>query len=547
MITGFLRRLPRLLPHSRRMTTTATETPTTNVTPTTSLPKETASPGGTASVNTSFDWESICGKTPLEEIESDISRLKKTFRSGKTLDLDYRLDQIRNLAYAIRDNENKIRDAIKADLKRPDFETMAAEFSVQMGEFNYVVKNLPKWVKDEKVKVTSMAYWNSSPKIRKRPLGSVLVITPWNYPLILAVSPVLGAIAAGNTVALKMSEMSPNASKVIGDIMTAALDPQLFQCFFGGVPETTEILKHRWDKIMYTGNGKVGRIICEAANKYLTPVELELGGKSPVFVTKHCSNLEMAARRIIWGKFVNGGQTCVAPDYVLVCPEVHDKFVAACQKVLDKFYPNNSAESEMAHIATPLHYERLTGLLNSTRGKVVAGGTFNSATRFIAPTIVDGVDANDSLMQGELFGPLLPIVKAMSTEAACNFVLEHHPTPLAEYIFSDNNSEIDYIRDRVSSGGLVINDTLIHVGCVQAPFGGVGDSGNGGYHGKHTFDLFSHSQTVLRQPGWVEMLQKKRYPPYNKSNEKFVRRMVVPSPGFPREGDVRGFWSRLFN
>ncbi|KAG5354981.1 Fatty aldehyde dehydrogenase [Yarrowia sp. B02] len=522
------------------MTTTAT------VTPTASLPKEQETPSSLNTAVPAFDWESICGKTPLEQIESDINRLKNFYRSEKTLDLDYRLDQIRNLAYAIRDNEKRITDAIQADLKRPDFESMTCEFAGQLGEFNYVVKNLPKWVKDEKVKGTSITYWNSSPVVHKRPLGTVLVITPWNYPLVLSVSPVLGAIAAGNTVCLKMSEMSPNASKVIGDIMTEALDPGLFQVFYGGVPETTEILKHRFDKIMYTGNGKVGRIICEAANKYLTPVELELGGKSPVFVTKHCGNMEVAAKRILWGKFVNGGQTCVAPDYILVAPEVHDKFVAACIKVLDKFYPNHSAESGMAHIATPQHFERLTSLLNSTRGKVVYGGTTDPATRFIAPTIVDGVDANDSLMQGELFGPLLPIVKAMPTEAATNFVLDHHPCPLAEYIFSENQQEIDYIRNRVTSGGLVINDTIVHVGCVQAPFGGVGDSGNGGYHGKHTFDLFSHSQTILRQPGWVEFLNKKRYPPYKKSNAKFVRRMIVPSPNFPRHGPVRGFWSKLF-
>lgn len=512
---------------------------TATVTPTTSIPK---SPVSSAP---SFDWESICGKTPIGQIESNINRLRTTFRSGKTLDLDYRLDQLRNLAYMLRDNEDAIRQAIFADLKRPDFESMAAEFGLQWGEFNYVIKNLPKWVKDTKVKGTSMAYWNSSPRIRSRPLGTVLVITPWNYPLILSVSPVLGAIAAGNTVALKMSEMSPNASKVIGDLMAKALDPEIFQVFYGGVPETTEILKHKFDKIMYTGNGKVGRIICEAANKYLTPVELELGGKSPVFVTKHCGNLELAARRILWGKFVNGGQTCVAPDYVLVCPEVHEKFILACQKVLKKFYPNG-ADSSMAHIATPQHFERLSELLATTKGTVVAGGEVDASTRFIAPTIVDGVSPDDSLMQGELFGPLLPILK-MSTEQAVKFVLDNHPTPLAEYIFSDKESEIDYIRNHVSSGGLVINDTIVHVGCIQAPFGGVGDSGNGGYHGKHTFDLFSHKQTVLRQPGWVEMLQKKRYPPYNKSNEKFVRRMVVPGPSFPRHGDVRGFWSRLFN
>lgn len=493
----------------------------------------------------SFDWESICGKTPMSQIATDIERLKKGFRTGKTLDLDWRLDQLRNLCYTLRDNEQKIQDAIKADLKRPDFETMAAEFAFQWGEFNHVIKMLPKWVKDEKIKGVSMTYMTSSPKIRKRPLGTVLVISPWNYPFMLAVSPVVGAIAAGNAVAIKLSEMSPTASKVIGELMAQALDPEIFQVFYGGVPETTEILKHRFDKIMYTGNGKVGRIIGAAANEFLTPVELELGGKSPVFVTKHCSNIEVAARRIMWGKFLNAGQTCVAPDYVIVAPEVHEKFVKACVKIQAQFYPKG--DHDLAHIATPLHFQRLTSLIAETQGTVVCGGTGDAATRYIAPTVVDNVTGDDALMQGELFGPILPILAPMTTEQGIDFVLKNHPTPLAMYIFSDNSSEVDHIQNNVTSGGMIINDTLLHVGCAQAPFGGVGQSGNGAYHGVHSFNTFSHSQTYLKQPMWVEFLQKRRYPPYTKTNQSLVKNMTISSPSFPRHGDVRGFWSRLFN
>lgn len=490
-------------------------------------------------MTSTFDWESIVPSTPLDQIPGDVQRLRKGFRSGKTLDLNYRLDQIRNLHYVLRDNVEAIKDAVYKDLGRPKHETDLCEVGFLWGEFNNVVSNLKKWAADEDVK-TNLQYSISSPKIRKRPLGNVLIISPWNYPFMLTVSPLIGALAAGNTVAVKFSEMAPHTSKLVGDLCTQALDPDVFQAIQGGVPVVTKTLEQKFDKIMYTGNHTVGKIIATAANKFLTPVILELGGKSPVFVTKNCKNIKLAAKRALWGKVVNAGQTCVAPDYVIVEPEVEQEFIDACKYWINEFYSGkvDQYNPDFAKIATPNHWNRLTSMLSKSKGEVITGGNTDEKTRFIAPTVVAKVPDHDSLMEDEIFGPLLPILTARSVEEGIKYVHENHDTPLAMYVFTDKASEGDYIQSQINSGGLIFNDTLIHVGCVQAPFGGVGMSGYGAYHGEDSFLAFTHRQTYLNQPKLLEPLQDVRYAPYTKTKRSMVKNLLLVGPVFPRTGSV---------
>lgn len=487
-----------------------------------------------------FNWEAILPSTPLEEIPSDIQRLRKGYRSGKTQDLNYRLDQIRNLHYVLRDNLEAIKEAIHKDLGRPSHETELCEVGFLWGEFNNIVANLKTWAADEDIKGTNIQYAVTTPKIRKRPLGTVLVISPWNYPFMLTISPLIGAIAAGNTVALKFSEMCPNTSLLLGVLCTEALDPAIFAAIQGGVPVVTKVLEQKFDKIMYTGNHTVGRIIANAANKHLTPVLLELGGKSPVFVTRNCKNVSLAAKRALWGKVVNAGQTCVAPDYVIVEPEVEREFIDACKYWIDKFYGGKVEETspDFAKIATPNHWKRLTSMLEKTKGTIITGGNIDEKTRFIAPTVVANVPDHDSLMEDEIFGPLLPILTARSVEEGIKYVHENHDTPLAMYVFTDKSSEGDYIQSQINSGGLIFNDTLVHVGCVQAPFGGVGMSGHGAYHGEDSFTAFSHRQTFLNQRKIIEPLQDVRYAPYTNIKKSMVKNFLLKGPIFPRTGAV---------
>lgn len=497
---------------------------------------------------TDFNWEAILPSTPLDEIKGDVERLRKGFRSGKTLDIEYRLDQLRKLHYVLRDNVDAIKDAIHKDLGRPVFETESCEVSFQWGEFNHVVSNLKKWAADENVKGTNLQYSLTRPKIRKRPLGSVLIISPWNYPFVLSMSPLVAALAAGNTVALKFSEFSPHTSLLLGKLCTEALDRDIFAAFQGGVPVVTEVLTYKFDKIMYTGNHRVGRIVADAANKYLTPVLLELGGKSPVFVTKNCGDISLAAKRALWGKLVNAGQTCVAPDYVIVEPEVEAEFIEACKHWINHFYRGkvDHDHPDFTHIATPGHWKRLTSMLAKTKGSVVTGGNSDEKSRFLAPTVVSHVPGDDVLMEDEIFGPILPILTARTVDEGIQYVRDTHDTPLAMYVFTDDAREGDHIQSQINSGGLIFNDSLVHVGCVQAPFGGVGQSGYGSYHGQDSFLAFSHRQTFLKQPHFIEGPMAIRYAPYTDKKQKAVSKSLS-APNFPRHGKVNpSLFERIF-
>lgn len=486
------------------------------------------------------DYVNIPLNTPLDLIPEKVSQVTNGFKSHKTLSLDYRREQLRNLYYAIYDNIELLEEALKLDLNKSPLETTISEVAYVLKEIYYFIENLDSLAKPESASVEFFMR-PAAAKIEKHPLGTVLIISPWNYPLLLSLSPVASAIAAGNTVVLKVSELTPNTSRAIVMLLQAHLDPDVFVGITGAIPESTALLKEKFDKIMYTGNGNVGRVVARAATNNLTPVILELGGKSPAIITKN-ANLYLAARRLLWGKQLNAGQTCVAPDYILIDESVKESFIKELKLAYDEFYPSdiNKDTEWYTHIVNSRHYGRLKEILDTTKGKVVLGGTTDDSSKFIAPTFIDGITSTDSLMQDEIFGPLIGIITVEGVDEAIKFIEREHDTPLALYIFSDNAKEQQEIISKTRSGAVGINDPMIHVSLMHAPFGGVGQSGYGAYHGKDGFEAFSHRRTVFSQSAIIEPLFGMRYPPYTK-NKQIQYKLVgmPPKPWFARKGPVR--------
>lgn len=487
-------------------------------------------------------YEDIPVDTPVEQIPGLVARARKGATSYKTLPLDFRRGQLRNLYYALYDNLDVLYAALYKDLHKSRYEVDLTETYWVLSEIAWYIKNLDSLAAAEPVTGLPLALKLAKTVITKQPLGTVLIITPWNYPVFLTVSPIAAAIAAGNTVVYKPSELSEHTSRALVKILSSALDPEVFASVTGGVPQSTALLKNKFDKIMYTGNGVVGRIVARAAAENLTPTLLELGGKSPVVITK-TANLRIAARRVLWGKQVNSGQTCVAPDYVLVQESVRADFIAHLKTAYHEFNSELSKSSEdYSHIINDRHFARVKAYLDNTKGTVVLGGNHDAATRFFPPTIVDGIDADDSLLKEEIFGPLLGLVSFGELSEAVAFITREHDTPLALYVFSTDKREQQYVLDRVRCGGACVNDTLMQTSVPHAPFGGVGESGaGGGYHGRHGFDAFSHHRTVLAQPNYIDGLLAVRYPPYGAAKGRQFDFLNGPSasPGFPRVGTVK--------
>ncbi|EHH24604.1 hypothetical protein EGK_08287, partial [Macaca mulatta] len=374
-------------------------------------------------------------------------------------------------------------------------------------EIEYMIQKLPEWAADEPVEKTPQTQQDEL-YIHSEPLGVVLVIGTWNYPFNLTIQPMVGAIAAGNAVVLKPSELSENMASLLATIIPQYLDKDLYPVINGGVPETTELLKERFDHILYTGSTGVGKIVMTAAAQHLTPVTLELGGKSPCYVDKNCG-LDVACRRIAWGKFMNSGQTCVAPDYILCDPSIQNQIVEKLKKSLKEFYGEDAKKSrDYGRIISARHFQRVMGLIEGQ--KVAYGGTGDAATRYIAPTILTDVDPQSPVMQEEIFGPVLPIVCVRSLEEAIQFINQREK-PLALYVFSSNDKVIKKMIAETSSGGVTANDVIVHITLHSLPFGGVGNSGMGSYHGKKSFETFSHS-CLVRSLMNDEAL-KVRYPP----------------------------------
>ncbi len=466
--------------------------------------------------------------TALDEIAPKVEEARAAFDKRETRSIAWRRATLTRLRELIQEREERLLDALAADFGKPRFEAWTTEIGFTISDINHTLANLGAWTQPEKVS-TPVAFMPGSSEILSEPVGVVCVIAPWNYPVQLLLLPMIAAISAGNAVVAKPSELAPATSAELAALIEAVGDPAV-DVVQGGVAETTELLAQRFDHILYTGNSRVARIVMRAAAERLTPVTLELGGKSPAIVSRN-ANIEIAARRIAWGKFVNAGQTCIAPDYVLVDRPVHDQLVAAIGRQITEFYgadPQKSAD--FARIVNQPHFHRLEKLLDS--GTVAFGGQSDPDSRYIAPTVLTDVSTTDQVMDEEIFGPILPVISVDSLEAALAFVNERAAAgdkPLALYSFSDDSAENDRVLEQTTSGGACVNGTLLHISNPNLPFGGIGESGMGAYHGKFGFDTFSHKRAVHTRSTKVDPSM--MYPPYTAGKQKLIRRgMALTDP-----------------
>jgi aldehyde dehydrogenase (NAD+)/aldehyde dehydrogenase (NAD(P)+) len=473
--------------------------------------------------------------TPLDEIPRIRERLRAGFQSGKSRPIAYRKAQLLHLAYLVQDNIEKIQEALRLDLGRPVLESNFLELAPVINECLYAHKNVETWAKPGSVPLT-MNSFALSPKVRKDPKGVALIIGPFNYPVWCTFMPLIGAISAGCGALLKLPELTPATSALFAELVPKYLDNDLYAVINGAIPETTKVLELQWDHIVFTGGSGVGKIVAAAAAKHLTPTTLELGGKSPVIIDTTC-DFDVAAKRILWGKTANAGQTCIAPDYVLVLEECQDQFVQALEKAYASFYPTTEGgavgSKSFSRIISTNHYNRIKGLLDRTQGKVVVGGQTDEANKFIAPTIVRDVPKGDSLLESEIFGPVLPIVAVKDIEAAIEYINERDH-PLALYVFTKNATVRDEIFARTLSGMTAANDVLIQGGIDELPFGGVGPSGYGAHGGKHGFDTFTHQRGTIDAPSWIDKVLSIRFPPYTDKNLKVVNSTMVKKIPIPR-------------
>ena len=440
------------------------------------------------------------------------------FNSQKTKNIKFRKMYLEKLREVILKNEELMYDAIYADFGKSKFDTNLTEISFVLKDIEYYLKNLNSLSRPKKAR-TNIANQFGSSKIYSDPLGCTLVIGAWNYPYQLSLSPMIAAIAAGNTCILKPSEIAENTMKMMSKLINENFPAEYVHVIEGGVEETTEILKLKFDKIFFTGSTNVGKIVYEAAAKNLTPVTLELGGKSPVIVSAS-ADFEVAAKRIIWGKFLNGGQTCVAPDYILVDEKVKDSFLDALKSYIEKF--NYQPDSkEYTRIINDKNFDRLVKLIDPE--KVYYGGNFDKEIRYIEPTILTNISWNDAVMQEEIFGPILPVLTFQNFNEALSQINDHEK-PLSAYLFTDNSEEKESFVSKISFGGGCINDVVMHLSNDYLPFGGVGNSGIGNYHGKFGFETFSHQKSILDRATWGEPDFK--YPPYTDKKLNWIKKLM---------------------
>lgn len=455
-----------------------------------------------------------------------LQRQKDYFRTGETRDIEFRISKLERLKKAIKIYEQKVLEALRKDLGKPEQESFFSEVGGIYASIDLFVKNLAKWTKARAVNTPIVQYGESY--IEYEPYGSVLIIVPFNYPFQLAMEPLIGAIASGNTVVVKPSELAPETEKVISDIIREAFDESYVASVCGGIDIITKLLSQRFDYIFFTGSVRVGKIVMEAASKNLTPITLELGGKSPVFVDENF-DVRLAAKRIAWGKFLNNGQTCIAPDYVLVHESRKLALIEELKAVIHEHYGENIKENpDYGRIINEKQAERLAKILESDKDLVVFGGDFDVEKRYIAPAILDLGKLGDAsvsesvAMADEIFGPILPIVSYESLDEAVDKVRDGEK-PLAMYIFSKNKEYTESVKSRISSGNITINDTVKHVSIDSLPFGGVGHSGMGSYHGKYSIETFSHRRGVYRNKARFNI--KQIAPPYNEKAFEFLRKL----------------------
>eukprot|EP01112_Ceratiomyxa_fruticulosa_P002763 TRINITY_DN1296_c0_g1_i2.p1 TRINITY_DN1296_c0_g1~~TRINITY_DN1296_c0_g1_i2.p1 ORF type:complete len:511 (-),score=87.97 TRINITY_DN1296_c0_g1_i2:106-1488(-) len=450
------------------------------------------------------------------------NELRATYQSGVTQPIEWRITQLNALHQLVEENKQALFDAVKEDLGRCAYETNIGELMNIKTQIKCILSNLRHWMAPRSVS-TPLLHGKglSTSHIIPQPLGVVLIITPWNYPISLPLDGIAYVIASGNCAVVKPSEISERCSALLNELIPKYLDNNCVKVVLGGVPETTELLKQRWDHILYTGNGVVGKVILRAAAEFLTPTTLELGGKSPVVVDRNVS-MGVALKRIAWGKFLNCGQTCIAPDYVLVHKDVKDEFINGLKDTITSFYKDPKTSEDYGRIVSERHAKRLATLLDADRDKIIYGGDVDLKDKYISPTLLyfegDAIN-NSQLMHEEIFGPILPIISVDSLEDSVTFI-NQRPKPLALYLFSKDDAMTQLFISRTSSGGLCVNDTLCHFSVPDLPFGGVGDSGFGGYHGQTGFDRFSHLRAILNKTTIID--PSLRYPPYDYGNVKIL-------------------------
>src|SRR6478609_3805254 len=452
-----------------------------------------------------------------------VACLRATFAAGRTRPVEYRKGQLRALDRLLVEREDDLLAALRHDLGKPAVEGHVTDIAFVRAEIADTLRHLDAWLKPERVKVP-VKQQPGRGQIHHDPLGTVLIIGPWNYPVQLVLAPLVGAIAGGNTAAIKPSEVAAHTSRALARLLPRYLDPSAYVVVEGGIPETTALLEQRWDHIFYTGNGIVGRVVMAAAAKHLTPVTLELGGKSPVIVDAS-ANLDVAARRIVWGKYTNAGQTCIAPDYVLVDKRVEAPLLARMTDAVRDFYgADPRASGALGRIVNERHFDRIARLADAEgAGEVVIGGDRDRTTRYYAPTALRNTDPSAPIMQEEIFGPVLPTLPVDDLDDAIGFVTARDK-PLALYVFAEDEAARDEVIDRTTSGGVCVNATLFHIAVPGLPFGGVGQSGMGAYHGRASFETFSHAKSVLTKPTAVD--PSIAYPPYRGLKAKLIRRLL---------------------
>ena len=446
----------------------------------------------------------------METLREKINKQRKYFSTGETKDINFRIEKLKKLRDVLKSEEEKIFEALKKDLMKSSFESYVTEVAMVYDEINMHIKNIKKWSKKRRVK-TPLVQFPAKSFIKLEPYGVVLIIGPFNYPFMLTMDPLIGAIAAGNTAVIKPSESAPETSKILKEILEKVFDEKyvLHVNPERGKEVVEELLKEKFDYIFFTGSATVGKIVMKAASQYLTPITLELGGKSPCIIDKDCK-LELAARRIVWGKLLNSGQTCVAPDYLYVHKDIEEEFIKKLEEEIKNQFGNNPLESEdYSKMVNEREFNRVLSYID--KEKLVFGGNYNRKTFQIEPTILKNVTWDDPVMEREIFGPIFPILTFENLDEVLK-VVNSKDKPLALYYFSEDKNKIEKVLNSTSSGGVTINDTLVHVSSSYLPFGGVGNSGMGEYHGKYSFDLFSNKKGVMNRKTFLDL--KIRYAPF---------------------------------
>uniref|UniRef100_A0A8C8LT51 Aldehyde dehydrogenase n=1 Tax=Oncorhynchus tshawytscha TaxID=74940 RepID=A0A8C8LT51_ONCTS len=455
-----------------------------------------------------------------------VERARKAFLTGRSKPLEHRIRQLKNLQRFLLEREKEIAEAIKKDLNKSEAGTQLYETLGLEGEIVLAVKKLAEWVAPRPVEKNLLTI-SDTVYIQPEPLGVVLIIGAWNYPWAVTIQPLIGAIAAGNAAVVKPSEVCVHTAKVMEDLLPAYIDKELYPVVTGGVSETQELLRQRFDHVFYTGNSMVGKLVMEAAAKHLTPITLELGGKSPCYIDKNC-DIPIACRRVTWGKYSNCGQTCIAPDYILCEPSIQDRVLEEIKKSIKAFYTEDPKTCpDYGRIINQRHFKRIMAMTEDST--IAIGGDSDESTCYIAPTVLKDVHVNSKVMQEEIFGPLLPILTVSGVDEAINFINKGEK-PLALYIFSPDDKVIKKVIAETSSGGVLANDCLVHYSVSALPFGGVGNSGMGSYHGKFSFDNLSHLRGCLIKQLKMEGVNDMRYPPHTAKKLFWARFFILKNP-----------------